>query len=84
MSRKRKSGSLILPQSWRIQLGLLNGIAVCSTKTASEEKRLVYLAPNSGVGDRFFSFYRVSSKPDGLMDEEHGSKRLPTMLDTFM
>ncbi|XP_074614459.1 uncharacterized protein LOC141874189 [Acropora palmata] len=44
------------PQSWRIQHGLLSGIAVCSTKTASEEKRLVYLAPNCGAGDRFFSF----------------------------
>ena len=27
------------PQSWRIQRGVLSGIAVCSTKTALEEKR---------------------------------------------
>ena len=44
------------PQSWRIQNGALSGIAVCSTKTVSEARRLVYLVPNPAVGDRFYNF----------------------------
>ena len=44
------------PQNWRIQNGVPSGIAVCSTKTISEARRLVYLASNPGVGDRFYNF----------------------------
>ena len=35
------------------RVGEPSGIAVCSTKTVSEARRLVYLAPNPGVGDIF-------------------------------
>ena len=44
------------PQSWKIKVGVSSGIAVCSTKTVSEARRFVYLAPNPGVGDRFYNF----------------------------
>ena len=57
------------PQSWRVQNGVPSRIAVCSTKTVLEARRLLYLASNPRVGDS-----TISSKSNGLMDEEYDSK----------
>ena len=58
MSRKRVNESLV-PETFaklRIQNGIPSGIAVCLTKTVSEARRLVYLAPIPRVGNRFYTF----------------------------
>ena len=58
LSHFKMSGSLV-PETFakfRIQSGIPGGIAVCSTKTASEARRLVYLPPTPRVGNRFYNF----------------------------
>ena len=57
-------------QGWKIQNGLPSRIAVFSTKTLSEARRLVRLAANPGVGDIFYNF----SKSNGFMGGEYDAK----------
>ena len=64
---------------FRIQFRIPSGIAVCSTKTISEARRLVYLA-------QFLELAidsTTSSKSNGFMDEEYDSENHRTVRDNF-